>query len=126
MVMIFIFSTEAFSTHATFMFFSSLAHLLSPDISDASLSAANYFIRIMAHIAEYAILSLLWYRALNRRVWRWSVRSALVAFLCSAIFALSDEYHQSFVLERSASFVDVGIDTLGAGFTQALIRVILK
>jgi VanZ family protein len=38
----------------------------------------------------------------------------LLAWLAAAIFAVTDEFHQSFVPSRTASPVDVMIDSCGA------------
>jgi VanZ family protein len=64
-------------------------------------------------VIEYAILSALLFRA-----WRGQVpgfwRRALMTFLPAVIFAVADEYHQSFVASRTSSPVDVLIDSCGA------------
>jgi hypothetical protein len=38
----------------------------------------------------------------------------LGCFLVAVVFSLTDEYHQSFVPGRHASFADCGIDSIGA------------
>ena len=40
-------------------------------------------------------------------------KAILLALLLSVIYAISDEYHQSFVAQRFTSPVDVAIDSLG-------------
>ena len=35
-----------------------------------------------------------------------------------ALYALSDEFHQSFVATRDASIIDVSIDSVGGVFSQ--------
>ncbi len=42
-------------------------------------------------------------------VFSWAISAALL----SAVYAFTDEFHQSFVPTRTASFLDVGIDTAG-------------
>jgi VanZ family protein len=67
-----------------------------------------------AHIVEYGILAFLLWRALSQGRGVLS-RSALVtAFVVSALYAASDEYHQTFVPGRNGTPVDVGLDAVGA------------
>lgn len=71
-----------------------------------------YILRKTAHVGEYFVLTLLIIRAVY--VLRWSINqtlfiSAAIAFL----YALSDEWHQSFVPFRDGKCLDVGIDLVG-------------
>ena len=43
--------------------------------------------------------------------------------MLSIFYALLDEYHQTFVFSRTASLVDVGIDSLGALTTQVYLFI---
>jgi VanZ family protein len=100
-------------------------HWLFPQISDAAIHAVVLVIRKCAHLTEYAVLALLFWRALRRpakndpRPWSW--RLAGIAVLLVALYAASDEFHQSFVPTRTASPVDVMIDTVGAIVGMALL-----
>lgn len=38
----------------------------------------------------------------------------VLAWFLAVLYALTDEFHQSFVLGRHASLVDVGVDAVGA------------
>lgn len=65
------------------------------------------------HAAAYAVLGLTWCWALAspaRPVWR----TALLAFAVALSWGLSDEYHQSHVPGRVASWGDVAADAVGA------------
>jgi VanZ family protein len=74
--------------------------------------------RKIVHASEYALLCLLWWRALRAKL---GVRTALgVAWLIAVLYAASDEYHQSFVSGRHATWVDVAIDSMGAGLFVVL------
>jgi VanZ family protein len=72
----------------------------------------DFFIKKIAHLTEYALLYFLWVRALkqsgklNRWLFCW-------AFVITFVYALSDEFHQSFVPNRSPRLTDISIDTLG-------------
>lgn len=65
------------------------------------------------HLGVYAVLGYLVARALGYygRTRRFvMVLSAIICFL----YALSDEFHQSFVPDRTPSFMDVTADTVGS------------
>ena len=70
-------------------------------------------IRIAGHFSEYAVLGFLSSRAIAPNGER-SARRAILVLLLSAVYALSDEWHQSFVPNRDASGFDLAVDTLGA------------
>lgn len=74
-----------------------------------------------AHMAAYAILTVLWWRVLARRL---SVRRPLglaLALLLSLLYAVSDEVHQSYVLGRNGSVWDVGIDACGVLIAASIL-----
>lgn len=66
-----------------------------------------------AHIPLFALLAWLWCWSLAG--WHIALNSRLlIAFCLTAIYAVSDEWHQSFTPGRDASFLDVMLDMLGA------------
>jgi VanZ family protein len=72
----------------------------------------DYIIKKGAHALGYGFLGLSYYYALPRslsRLYRW-----VLAWIMAILFALSDEYHQSFVQGRNSSLGDVAIDGFGA------------
>lgn len=71
----------------------------------------NVLIRKAAHFAEYAVLGLLYHRALTLSGVR---RAAPAAVALSLLYAVTDELHQGLVDGRSPQTLDVMIDTLGA------------
>ena len=77
------------------------------------------FTRVIAHFGEYALLAALWAWALAPTL---GARSLLVAGLISFAYALSDEYHQSFVPGRDSDPVDVIVDVAGIVFALAVLR----
>jgi len=116
MALIFIGSTDVFSAEHTSRFLVPLLRWLDPQITWATLFAVQTFIRKLGHVTEYAILAALLWRALRSgAVWKskMSILFAIVWIAC-AIFAASDEFHQSFVPSRTSSFHDVLIDVCGA------------
>src|SRR5438876_8177841 len=116
MTVIFLGSTDMLSAEHTSRFLVPFLRWLDPQISLAALAAIQTVIRKLGHLTEYAILAMLLWRALRSGT-RWQMKMSilfLVAALASAIFAASDEFHQSFVPSRTASPTDVMIDICGA------------
>ena len=72
------------------------------------------------HAAEYAILFLCTRAVLDRFTRMRPGRSMGLALLFCVLFAISDEYHQTFVPGRGGTWTDVAIDCMGAA-TAALI-----
>ncbi len=79
-----------------------------PDLS-TGLGVWDLILRKIAHMSAYAALTLLWLRALGP----FTGRALIWAVAIAILFAISDEYHQTFVEGRHGSPVDVGIDTVG-------------
>ncbi len=65
-----------------------------------------------AHAFAYGVLWFLWWQATGRRTW--------LALTITVLYAISDEYHQTFVPGRHGQPFDVGVDTLGALLAIAL------
>ncbi|MFL5923882.1 MAG: VanZ family protein [Gaiellaceae bacterium] len=74
-----------------------------PDLG-TGLGSWDTVLRKCAHASEYAVFSLLLYRALGRE---------LPAFLIGFAYAVTDEVHQAFVKGRHASPFDVAMDAAG-------------
>jgi VanZ family protein len=74
-----------------------------PDLG-TGLGGWDLVLRKIAHTAEYAVLGALLVRA-TRRPW--------LAVALGALYAVSDELHQTFVPGRMGSPIDVAIDTVG-------------
>ena len=87
-------------------------HLIS--IKSLGLTGfVEFFIRKSAHVTEYAVLGVLVYQTLRLifpRVWGISLISISLCYL----YAITDEYHQSFVVDRTPLFADVLLDACGA------------
>lgn len=70
------------------------------------------------HALGYGLLALAYFNALPPRLtyhYRW-----LLALMMAVLFALSDEYHQSFVEGRGSTITDVMIDAAGASIALFL------
>ena len=118
MIVIFSASTDAFSSRHTSRFIGPFLRWFKPNISDEAINTVQSVVRKGAHVTEYAILSILFWRALRKperqdeRAWQW--RHAAIAFLIATAYAISDEFHQSFVPSRTAQSTDVLFDSSGA------------
>jgi len=72
----------------------------------------DFVLRKIAHITEYAILAWLLIRALKG--YQLTNRQILIsAISLSILYAISDEYHQTFILGREGALRDVLIDSSG-------------
>lgn len=91
---------------ALIYFLSSQSNLPSPH--NAGL---DFIFKKLAHIFVYAVLYILYYRAINekRKQKEW-----LLPLVLTIAYAISDEIHQTFVASRTPTLRDVGFDTLGA------------
>jgi VanZ family protein len=121
MCLIFWMSTETFSSGNTSLFVKAILRLLVPEISPQEVGLVHAFIRKAGHVIEYFILGLLLFRAFRGGSsasfnWRWPLFAVTVVVL----WAASDEFHQIFVPTRTASAVDVGMDTAGGMFGQVV------
>jgi VanZ family protein len=98
----------------TSRFIRPLLEFLFPAASEELLAVYHGVIRKFAHIAEYAVLGVLAYRAFSVATPRF-VRSRpwLPALLLVAATAVTDEFIQSFIESRTSSPRDVAIDLAG-------------
>jgi VanZ family protein len=112
---IFVGSTDLMSTEHTSRIIGPILRWLHPGISPARIEQVQLVVRKTAHVSEYTVLSLLIFRALANTVSPVRLAgTASITLLASGTFAAMDEFHQSFVLSRTASVRDVMIDIAGA------------
>lgn len=125
MILIFGGSTQLGAPRNTSRFIGPFLRWLVPNISDQTIDSVQFCIRKTSHVTEYAILSLLLWRARRKafspEARRWNSRDAGFAILFSAIYAATDEFHQLFVATRQSSIWDVLIDTSGAVLGMLLL-----
>ena len=95
-------------------FFAWIASVLFPWTTPAQIALVHLIIRKLGHVVEYAILAALWFRTLYTGRRLPSTPSALAALGISVAWAIVDEVHQSFVPSRTASSLDVILDSTGA------------
>ncbi len=72
----------------------------------------DFVLRKIAHALEFAILTILLFRAIYN--YESKIKKAISYSIVLAVFyALSDEFHQSFIRGREGNLRDVGIDVVG-------------
>lgn len=124
MSVIFFASTPTGSAENTRPVVHSILRRLFPDVirylTTEQIDQVDWIIRKGAHVTEYAILALLAYRAFRFGRPNFQHSYPAATLLLGAIYAASDEYHQSFFPSRGASVMDVLIDILGVAVGIAL------
>lgn len=83
----------------------------------------HFYVRKTAHVTEYFILAM----AIAFPLYVYKVRGLALVFLATIFcvgFAGLDEYHQSFVAGRGATYKDVCIDSIGILPGIYLVRII--
>jgi len=73
----------------------------------------DFVLRKIAHVIEYLVFTFLLYRAFRGSFKMNVLRLFMYPAAFSLLYAISDEFHQYFVLGRSCSIYDVLIDSLG-------------
>jgi VanZ family protein len=127
MLIIFLFSTSTFSGENTSRIIGPILKWIIPDISSEAVSFIQFLFRKTAHVIEYAILAILLCNALIRRLIDFSQTGLIFksVFICF-IYAVFDEWHQSWSVDRIGSLMDVFIDTVGALFGTIIFVCVLN
>lgn len=95
-----------------------------PSNSEITTIAKNldHPIRKIAHATVYFVLALLILLALDTNADNF-YRNAIIAIILCFLYALTDEYHQTFVSGRSGELGDCFIDSMGAGLACCLYGI---
>ncbi|MCL5411531.1 MAG: VanZ family protein [Patescibacteria group bacterium] len=89
-----------------------------PKLEATSEPTGNLISRKLAHLTEYAILFILFFRAFGYQ------KSKLpLAFSLCVLYAISDEIHQLFVPLREGKATDVVVDSIGSVLGIFFVRV---
>jgi Predicted integral membrane protein len=116
-------SSNDFSAANTSRIIGPLVLWFFPNTSAETLNLIHICVRKLAHLTEYAILGILAARAFRTSIQqilrtRWFQISLCVV----VVYALLDEYHQSFVPSRTSSILDSLIDAIGGLAALLVIR----
>ncbi len=118
----FVMSTDAFSSQHTSSVIEPALRFLFPNMAQGEIDTIHFVIRKSAHVGEYFVLGLLLFRAFASGLQRYeAVSLASLSFAVGILFAVSDEFHQSFVSSRHASVLDIGLDSLGIMAAQVIV-----
>jgi len=112
-------------------FWISLIFLLSsfPKLQ-ISEGLADLILRKLAHMFEYGVLYLLIYRVFKRTSSLSKNKLLFISLFLTILYAVSDEYHQTFVPGRCGNLTDISIDSTGAVlgliFSQKILFLLPK
>jgi VanZ family protein len=84
----------------------------TPSAQIPSAGPWDLLVKKGGHLLSYALLAWLWLWALQPALS--PPRLCWVVLTIAVLYAASDEYHQTFVVGRNGTPVDVLIDTIGA------------
>lgn len=87
----------------------------------APLNIWEWIMRKIFHMFEYAIVTYLTFRILSEEEKRHYYWNLFWAFAFTILYAISDEYHQTFTTGRVGVYTDVLIDSAGALISTWLI-----
>jgi VanZ family protein len=119
---IFYLSTGGFGPSFTKWLVTETLALLHLTVSAHTFEILHYSVRKLAHLTEYGIFSLLIYASfLDAPDYEWRPRLALRSVALAGLYSLTDEYHQSFVSDRTPALLDCGIDTTGAALGALIV-----
>jgi hypothetical protein len=93
------------------IFFLSTDHLSLPELRR---TLTGFLAAKAVHLTEFAVLCLLWYRAIGETLSRWKLSTAAFAFFLTSIYGWIDEFHQSLTLFRRGRASDALLDSVGA------------
>jgi VanZ family protein len=92
-----------------------------PDLN-SGLGTIDHIGRKVVHFAIYALLCFLIWRPLTTVTG--ARRAILLALLVTSAYAVTDEWHQTFVEGRSGTIFDWLIDTAGASLVALRLRAL--
>lgn len=126
MAAIFFASTDVLSGSKTASVIEPLLRRFFPHITSQRLELIHLLVRKLAHLSEYGVLAVLAARAFSTsRHSLLRLRWFAASLVLISLYALSDEYHQSFASSRTASIYDSLIDMAG-GLTALLVIALWK
>jgi VanZ family protein len=120
-------STESFGSDHTSGPLRALFSALFGDVSDARWEIVHHHIRKSGHFLGYGCIGLFWLRAWWKSLPRTRFfQDVLLALAGTALIAGADEWHQTFLPNRTGTPVDVVLDCSGALALQLLVFLFLR
>ena len=97
--------------------------VLSGQTSSGDHGFADVLLRKLGHVTEYAVLTFCWWRALRGLGAVRDNRGAIgISVAIALAYAVSDEFHQTFVDGRNGTPVDILIDSAGIALAALYAR----
>jgi VanZ family protein len=93
----------------------------TPSANHEEIEGVNLIIRKATHVTVFGILAILLFKSIE--IYRFSY---FRAWFLTFLYAITDEYHQSFMPGRGPSFRDVMIDSSGALLALLLVRFLSR
>lgn len=120
-------STEAFGSDHTSAPLRKIFEVLFGHVSNPSWELIHHYIRKTGHFLGYGFIGLAWLRAWWKTLPQSRFRTdALLALLGTAMVASCDEWHQSFLPNRTASPWDVLLDCTGGITLQLIVYIFMR
>ncbi len=111
MCLIFFFSSQnADESTKTSGIFDNIINIVFKD--DSVKPTVKYVVRKIAHFTEYCILAILVLNVIKDYT-NITYKTLILSFILCALYAASDEWHQTFVDGRAGQLFDVFIDSCG-------------
>lgn len=76
----------------------------------------DFITRKLAHFTEYTILAILFFRGFKNTTSFSFTKAFFWSLVLTILYAVTDEYHQTFVSGRTGKPFDIGVDALGSAF----------
>jgi VanZ family protein len=120
-------STEMFGSNHTSGPLRRIVEFLIGHMSNARWELVHHYIRKTGHFFGYGFIGLAWLRAWWFTLPRTQfLQDAVLALLGTALVASCDEWHQSFLPNRTASVWDVLLDCTGAVVLQLIVYLFMR
>lgn len=103
---------------AVIFYFSSI-----PGLKTDFKSMTDLVLRKIAHITEYFILTLLFFRTFTSSKSLNKKHAIVIAVFMAFLYAVSDEFHQVFVENRDGRILDVLVDSLGIFAAYRILKI---
>jgi VanZ family protein len=108
-------STEALGADHTSSMLRPVWQFFFGHVSDAAWESIHHILRKCGHFFGYGLVGLSWLRAWRRTLpGLRPLPHCALALLATAVVASADEFHQSFLPNRTSSLWDVLLDCTGA------------
>src|SRR5258708_31701416 len=112
--LVLVLGSASFAARETATFVLPVLKAVLPGVPVATLEAIHMVLRKVCHLTEYAVLALLWFRALLARVRRTPHAAAWIALGVCLLCAFVDGAHQAMLPMRTGSARDLVIHAHGA------------